>query len=232
MFSWDYGQKFSRVRVTIAAREVIWGIGDWAVVSQVHMLDELHGSWIVTSMESSVSSCFKQTKCCQGHLRRSWYGADSTINACTHVFNPSTSISNISTHPRSSEVKLFAASIIILLFTLTEAPTSFHKSSLINTISKPPSSSTSSSFFPFTITFNSRNGSANSTWNSDTLAVVWEVQCTKTKLIIVSWGWVWFGCYSNIWQLLGVHGVRSGNHNTQKPSMRWLEMGIGWYCLL
>ena len=47
----------------------------------------------------------------------------------------------------------------------------------------------------------------------DTLAVVWEVQCTKTKLIIVSWGWVRFGCYCNIWQLLGVCGVQSGNHN-------------------
>ena len=66
----------------------------------------------------------------------------------------------------------------------------------------------------------------------DTLAVVWEVQCTKTKLIIVSWGWMWFGCYCNMWQLLGLCGVWSGNHNTQKPSMRWLETGIGWYCLL
>ena len=55
----------------------------------------LHGLWIVIRTESFVSSCFKWTRWCQGYSSKSWYGDEDTINACIHVFRPSTSISNI-----------------------------------------------------------------------------------------------------------------------------------------
>ena len=66
------------------------------------------------------------------------------------------------------------------------------------------------------------------TMENDMLADVWEVQCTRVK--IINCGWVQLGCDCNRWQLIEVHGVQSGNHNTQRPSSICLgaKLGLLW----